>query len=159
MGTKCCCCLLLLGALLGCGGGIDPNDAVARLNSTNMQRVANLYLTYQLEHDWRGPADEAQLKEFVRTYDPKRLERINVDPSKLDELFISERDGQPFKIRYGVPGNMMGSTEPVVFEATGVDGLRMVGFLSMEQREVDSDEYDALLAGQAPINKTPARDQ
>ena len=41
----------------------------------------------------------------------------------------------------------MGSSEPVIFEAVGVDGKREVGFLNMTQREVDAAEYDQLFAG------------
>lgn len=154
-----CVILLFLGMVTGCSDSVDPNDAVASANSTNLQRVTSLYLTFQQEHDWRGPADEAEFKEFVRSYDPARLARINVDPNKVEELFKSERDGEPFKIRYDVPGNMMGSTEPVVFESVGVGGRRMVGFLSMEQREVDNEEYETLLAGNGPATGTPGRDR
>ena len=42
---------------------------------------------------------------------------------------------------------MMGCSEPVIFEAEGADGKRMVGFLNMEQREVDEAEYNDLWAG------------
>lgn len=152
-------CLLIVSYLTGCGDTVDPNDAVAHANSTNIQRLVNLYITYQTEHDWRGPANEQEFKDFIRGYNPQKLARVGVDPAQIEELFVSERDGQPFKIRYGVVGSMMGSTEPVVFETEGIDGQRMVGFLNMEQREVGSDEYDLLLAGKAPIDKTPARDQ
>ena len=87
----------------------------------------------------------------------KKLTRIGIDPASIDQIFVSERDGKPFTIRYSVVGNMMGSREPVVFEAEGVDGQRMVGFLDMTVREVGSEEYDLLLAGKGPIEKAPAR--
>jgi hypothetical protein len=135
---------LLTGVLSGCSNGSDPSAAIARVNETNLQRLANLYFTYQSKHNWRGPGDEAEFKAFLRSYNPDKLTRIGIDPNKLDELFVSERDGQPFKIRYGVPGSAMGSSEPVIFEATGTNGTRLVGFLNMEQREVDAAEYDAL---------------
>jgi hypothetical protein len=141
--------LLVVCTLVGCGGSVNPSEAVAAANSNNIQRVTNLYLAYQTENDWVGPLDETKFKEFIRGLSPPTLTRIGVDPGKVDEVFISERDGQLFKIRYKVVGNMMGSTEPVVFESVGVSGNRMVGFLSMEQREVGNDEYEALLAGKA----------
>ncbi len=40
-----------------------------------------------------------------------------------------------------------GSAEPAVFEATGSNGKRMVGFLNMVQKEVDAADYDTLWAG------------
>jgi hypothetical protein len=132
--------------LCGCSGGVDPETAVAQSNSTNLQRVANLYLAYQNENGWVGPPDEATFKKYISGFPTKMLARIDVDPNNMDGLFTSERDGQPFKIRYKVVGNMMGSAEPVVFESVGVDGKRMVGTLGMVQMEVDSAEYDSLFA-------------
>lgn len=143
-------CLLLLAAVAGCGGGTDGNATLAELNSTNIKRLANLYFTYQLSNDFRGPKDEADFKKFLSSVDPEKLTRIGIDPNAIDALFVSQRDNQPFKVRYGVRGSAMGSSEPVIFEAEGVDGKREVGFLNMTQREVDAAEYDALWAGKTP---------
>lgn len=137
---------LVVGATTGCNTSVSPDDAVAAANSTNIQRVTNLYLAYQANNNWIGPADEAALKDFIRGLPESQLTRIGVNPGQLDELFISDRDSQPFKIRYKVLGNVRGSEEPVVFEAEGSGGQRMVGFLNMSQREVDSAEADAMFA-------------
>lgn len=145
------CCVLLA----GCGGGVDIDEALARVNSTNAQRLANLYFTHHTKNEWRGPVDEAAFKSFIRSYNPKKLERIGVDPNAIDVLFTSERDGQPFKIRYSVKGSAMGSSEPVIFESLGVEGRRQVGFLNMTQREVDEAEYESLWAGD--VQPTNAR--
>jgi hypothetical protein len=153
---------LLLSAacvLAGCGGGVDPDSAVAAANSNNIQRLSNLYLAFQSENGRVGPADDASLKEFIRGLPPNTLTRIGVEPGNVDAIFVSERDGQPFKLRYKVVGSMMGSNEPVVFESEGVDDKKMVGFLNMTQREVDSAEYDSLFAkgsaGAGPSTATP----
>jgi hypothetical protein len=145
---------LILGLLVGCSDQADPGDALAKANESNIQRLANLYLAYQSDNNWVGPPDEAAFKEFIKAYSPKKLERIGIDPAQVDQLFVSERDSQPFKIRYKVVGNMMGSTEPVIFEAAGVGGQRMVGFLNMSQREVDAAEYDSLWAGKGATAAT-----
>jgi hypothetical protein len=142
--------LTVVGLAVGCGGGQDTDAAVARANSTNLQRLANLYFAFQSEHEWRGPKDEAEYKSYIRAFDATMLARINVDPAAIDALFVSERDGQPFKIRYGVPGSAMSSSAPVIFESAGVDGKFQVGLLNMTQREVDQAEYDQLWAGKAP---------
>jgi hypothetical protein len=147
------CGCLLGGMLVGCTSRTDPDSAIASVNVTNIQRLANLYFTYQSQHDWHGPADEAEFKSFLRGYNPHKLTRIGIDPNALDKLFISERDGQPFKIRYGVLGSAMGSSAPVIFESTGDGKGRLVGFLDMQQREVDESEYKSLwsaTASQAP---------
>jgi hypothetical protein len=139
--------LLMSSLLAGCSGGTDPNEAIAKVNSNNIQRLANLYFSYQIKHDWRGPKDEKAFKDFIRGYNPKKLTRIGIDPNAVDDLFVNERDGQPFQIRYSVRGSAMGSSEPVLFEAVGVDGNRRVGFLDMVQREVDEAEYRDLWEG------------
>ena len=105
--------------LVGCSSRTDPDSAIASVNETNLQRLANLYFTYQSKHEWRGPANEAEFKSFLRKYNPAKLTRIGIDPNAIDGLFISERDGEPFKIRYGVVGSAMGCSEPVIFESTG----------------------------------------
>jgi hypothetical protein len=130
----------------GCGGSVDPDSAVAAANSSNIQRLTNLYMTFQSENGRIGPADDASLKDFIRSLPPTTLTRIGLEPGNVDSTFVSERDGQPFKLRYKVVGSMMGSDEPVVFESVGVGGKRMVGFLNMTQRDVDAAEYDSLFA-------------
>ena len=139
-------CLVVVISTLGCGGS-TPTDLLAAANDSNIQRVANLYEAFQSRHNWRGPKDEAEFKSFLKSWNPKKLSNIGVDPNAIDEVFISSRDKEPFKLRYKVPGNIMGSEAPVVFEATGVDGKRMVGFLNMTSREVDGEEYDRLWSG------------
>jgi hypothetical protein len=148
---------MFLGLLCGCSGQVNPESALAKANETNLQRLANLYVAFQSENNWVGPPDEAKFKEFLRTYSPKKLTRIGIDPAATDQLFVSERDNQPFKIRYSVVGSMMGSQEPVIFESEGINGERQVGFTDMSVREVGSDEYEQLLAGKGPVDNAPAR--
>ena len=151
------CGCLFEGLLIGCSSRTDPDSAIARVNTTNIQRLANLYFTFQSQHEWRGPAGEAEFKSFLHKYNPHKLSRIGVDPNALDKLFISERDELPFKIRYGVLGSAMGSSAPVIFESAGNGKRRFVGFLDMQQREVDDSEYDALWS--APASHAPHRDK
>lgn len=144
----------VLATFVGCGGQ-SPESRLAELNDTNLKRVANLYLAYQMEHEFRGPQDEQTLIQFAKGISPTKLERIGVDPSAIEQVMVSQRDGQTFKVRYGVKGSMMGSQEPVVFEAEGKDGKRMVGFLDMSQREVDASEYDRLWANGVASSESP----
>jgi hypothetical protein len=148
-------CILAGGFLAGCGDSTDPNSAIAAVNEQNIQRLANLYFAYQVKHEWHGPPDEQAFTQFLRGYNPDKLTRIGIDPKAIDKLFVSERDGEPFKIRYGVQGSAMGSSEPVIFEAKGVNGRRNVGFLNMVQREVDDTEYNDLWAGRMPPAANP----
>jgi hypothetical protein len=64
----------------------------------------------------------------------------------LDELFVSDRDGQPFVIKYGQSGGVM-SKLPVVFEKEGKDGVRQVAYTNGQVEEVDAAKYEELLQG------------
>lgn len=136
--------LLSLSMLLGGCGGTTPESALRDANRTNIQRLANLYTHYQFSNKFQGPADETAFREFIQGPGRESLEKMGITMSNLDDLFINERDGETFKIRYGVPTSTRGSKEPVIFESTGKGGKRMVAFLNMVQREVDAAEYDQL---------------
>jgi len=94
-----------------------------------------------------GPKDEETFREFVAGVSKKLLERIDVDPTQIDELFISERDGEPLKIRYGIKCGPFDDPQPVVFEQTGDDeGKRIVAWTSSTFEEVEEQaRYDELL--------------
>lgn len=136
--------LMVLVGVAGCRRSPEAADLLAQANETNIQRLANLYVAFQSRNDWRGPTDEADFKAFLKGWNPTKLANIGVDPNAIEDLFISTRDGMPFKIRYGIPGHIMGSDAAVIFESTGVDGKRMVGLLNMTTQEVDPAEYERL---------------
>jgi hypothetical protein len=142
------CCLLVVAGLAGCSRRGTGDSMIAAANPTNVHRLCNLYNYFQARNGWQGPVDEASLRDFIGQQPERILQRMGINATDLDLLFTSERDGQPFDIRYGVPGSSRGSDEPVVFERTGLNGLRMVGFTSTKHREVAKEEYDRLRAGQ-----------
>ncbi len=138
--------LIVLVGAVGCSSSSSSDAAIRSVNNTNLQRLANLYSMHQFKNQFKGPADEAMFREYLAGPDPtKVLESMGVAAGGLDKLFISERDGEPFKIRYGVISGPRGSTEAVIFESKGKLGKRMVGFLNMVQREVEDQEYESLL--------------
>jgi hypothetical protein len=140
--------LVAVVAVVGCSQS-SPESTLASLNGSNVQRLVNLYFAYQKKYEFNGPKDEQDFRQFVQGISSEKLQRIGVDAASIDSIFVSERDGQPFKIRYRVKGNIRGSNEPVVFESQGADGKRIVGFLDMTQREVDAVEYDQLWGSKA----------
>ncbi len=148
-----CCGLLFVATVTGCRQS-SPESTLASLNESNVQRLTNLYFAYQKKHSFNGPKDEQDFRQFIQGISPDKLSRIGVDPASIDTVFISDRDGQPLRVRYRVKGSMMGSQEPVVFEAEGAEGMRMVGFLNMTQREVDAAEYDQLWSGKVAGGST-----
>src|SRR5579884_1909596 len=135
--------VLLIG-LAGCGGNVGRQ--VADMNRSNAQRLANLYAAHQNYKGGQGPADEASFKQFIKDFDADKLKMMGVDPNNTDALFVSERDGQPFKIRYKVGGGR-GSVDPVVFEQQGKDGKKQVAFTGGKLEEVDDSAYALLWSG------------
>jgi hypothetical protein len=136
----------LLAASAGCGP--DVAAQVAAMNKSNIQRLANIYSAHQNFKGGRGPADEAEFKTFIKEFDPAKLKMMAIDPNNMDALFTSERDNQPFAIRYGVGGGR-GSEDPVVFEQEGKEGKKQVGYTGKAQVEtVDETTYASLWAGQ-----------
>lgn len=132
--------------IAGCTGD-SPESRIAAANNSNVQRLSNLYKAYQLRHGNKGPEDEEAFKKFFREeMTPKRLEAMGVDPANVDSLFVSDEDGQPLVIRWGVPGGL-GTSEPAVFDQGGDGGQPRVGFTGGSVERVDKARYEQLLQG------------
>lgn len=145
--------LLALLFLIGCRD-TTIEDGVAALNSSKIKQLYNCYALYGQNNGYRGPKDKEELVEFLlRPNYERNLKLMQIDRDNLEQLFINDRDGEPFKIRWGVNG---WGDKAVIFEAVGVDGKRMVSLI--ESREVDESEYKSLWSGKSKI-KTVMPDQ
>lgn len=138
--------------LAGCSSDTTSADVAAQ-NKSNIQRLANFYAGLQNGYatskgGGNGPKDEADFKEYIKSYPADKLKMMGVDAGKIDELFTSERDGKPFKIRYKVGGGR-GSVAPVIFEQDGKDGKKQVCFTGGKVEEVDQATYDQYFAGKS----------
>ena len=126
-------------AMAGCGRGpLGDEELIKAANPSNIHRLTNLYSAFADQNRGVGPKDEKQFRGFVAKLPPERLARMGIDGAALDTLFSSERDAQPFEIKYGQKkpdgrGQTQGGGAvpelAVVLETTGVDGVRQVGFL------------------------------
>ena len=132
--------------LLGCSGGGSETKMLKDAFDSNIQRCATMYTRFHQAHKNRGPADEAEFVQFLEQEDANRLEMLGIDAGDRKSILTSERDGQPFKIRWGMDTRVRGPALPVIFESTGVDGKFMVGFAGATPKEVDKAEYDKLWA-------------
>lgn len=146
--------------LPGCGRSIPDEDELIRAaNSSNVHRLTNLYASFADRNRGVGPRDERQFREFIPTLGPDRLARMGVAVDDLDALFVSERDGKPFTIKYrsrrpetrGLGQGPAGQAPArptevaVVLEAVGVGGVRQVGFLGTRAvRGVGEAEFEQL---------------
>jgi hypothetical protein len=141
----------LLTGLSGCGKK-STND-VGAVNRSNIQRLSNMYAAYQHYNGGHGPENEAQLRTFIAGFNQQSLESMKIDPDKLDSLFLSERDGKPFNIRYKVDGGHA-AVIAVILEQEGKGGKRQVGYTGGKVEEVDDARYANLWADEnvAPVD-------
>ena len=121
---------------------------VAAMNDSRIKQLANLFRFYQATNGWVGPKDEATLRTFVASAPAKNLAMMGVDPTKFDELLVSDRDGKPFRVRWGVTIGPL-EEQAVVFEQDGHDGKRFVAFTGARAEEVDTDRYEKLWKGES----------
>ena len=148
--------MLAVATASGCGGS-DVADKVGAMNDSNIKRVANLYMAHQFRKGMRGPADEAAFKNFIQNeMAPRKLEMMQVDRNKVDELFTSERDGQPFQLRYGISGGPSAKLA-VVFEQQGDGGKRLVAFTDGTVEEADEARYRELQDGKGDVASKPQK--
>ncbi|MFO0810512.1 MAG: hypothetical protein U0746_17945 [Gemmataceae bacterium] len=152
--TRCRAGALLALAAVSIGCSSDKTaEQVAAMNDSNIKRTVNLYTAYMAHHGWATPKSEEELKGYVKVGLPaENLKMMKVDLEKLDEVFVSERDGKPFKIKYGAPGGM-GAKVPVVFEQDGQGGIRQVAYTFGKVEDADAKRYKELFEGKAPESK------
>lgn len=151
--------LVLSSSMFGCGSSDTGMALMQDANRNNIQRLSNLYRLYQAKHNWLGPGSVDEFKDFVEGMSANRLKMYGADANDIDSLFISERDGEEFQFRFKVKGAPM-LQQPVVFEQTGKDDCRLVGFTSLPPKEVsDNSEYDDLFAGKFVSEKRPVQGQ
>ncbi len=67
-------------SLTACGPADPAADAVSKSNTSNIQRLVNLYILHQTQNLYAGPADQATFAEFIKKTDPRRLDMMGVDP-------------------------------------------------------------------------------
>ena len=138
---------LLIGtavSMVGCSTGDEITSKMRASNKENIRRVRNCYTMYQEAHRWQGPRDKDELMEYLTTDNlaAVKLERIGISEQQLETMWVSERDDQEFKIRWGLNGMR---DHAVVFEAEGLEGKRLVCFA--HPQELEEDEYESYLTG------------
>jgi hypothetical protein len=152
------CCGIGLALMIVAAGCSSDNTAarVASFNKTNIQKASNLYSLYYRAKSSSGPKDAAALKEFAsKDVAPEQLQLMQIDPKNVGAIFVSERDSKPFKVKPNVPSNPFAASA-VVFEDTGVNGQRQVGFTNSTVQEVDDAKYKELWDGKNTSGGVPA---
>ena len=127
-----------VGGLSGCGGG---GTAASGSHVPRLRMLVSLH-TMARTTTGRPPASEEDFKKFVAANGAPVVARAGV--ASADELFVSERDGQPFVIVYGARPKGMHS-DVVAYEQQGVDGKRQVGFGVGMVETVDDARFNELV--------------
>ena len=130
------CGAMLLAFASGCGRSAKQ-DAIVR-ETSHLKPLCIMYGQFGS----RPPESEEQFKEFAAARAKTMFRALKFD--SIDELFVSERDGQPYVIFYGkkpagVPPDLVG------YEQTGVNGRRLVGYALGSVVEVDEEEFRELI--------------
>jgi hypothetical protein len=151
--------LFLLPVLfVGCGGD-KVAEGFKQSNKLNMQKIANAYRMYASINENKGPENEEEFKEFLRTDEriAYRLGLSSLDLDNLDGYFTSAADGEPFVVLYGQKIDPALDYSALVFDKTGVDGMRRIALACSEIIEVtDNKKYDRILAGNIQVKDVPA---
>ncbi|QEG23762.1 hypothetical protein [Mariniblastus fucicola] len=132
--------LLLCTLFAGCG----EKTTSAALNKTNLSRLKNCYSIYLDDNAHVGPKDKEEFVNFLLTDRRaiKRRKRMEITDEQVESMFMNPRDGQEFKVKYGVEGYL---NHAIIFEAVGVDGMRIVAL--DPPQEVDAETYDKYWTG------------
>jgi hypothetical protein len=137
-------------------------DAFRREFRENGRRVAVMYARFMNSpkepvrgpDGFKGPKDEAELRSFIATIPQDALAELGITDPQAAGLFVSERDGKPFRIRYGLTGPLS-TTYVIVCEAEGVGGRVKAfktdgGFI-----ELPAGEAEGFLQGKYDVKYDP----
>ncbi|MEM8945836.1 MAG: hypothetical protein AAGD11_11690 [Planctomycetota bacterium] len=137
------CMSLMMVVALGCSVGGEPS--LADFNDSNIKKLRGAYGLFLVAHNLNGPESKEELLAYLTTNPTaiRKMEMMGIAKDAIPSIFMSDRDGKPFKVRYGLKGL---DDHYIVFESEGVDGKRLVAHHTPV--ELEPDEYEAAWAGQ-----------
>ncbi len=91
---------------------------------SNIKRLGILYGLFIGQHRGRPPKNEAEFKKYIESKGTDYLDHMGI--ASVDDLFVSERDSQPYVIYYGKMGpNVPALGGPItMYEKIGAEGQR-----------------------------------
>jgi hypothetical protein len=137
--------VLALAAVPGCGSNDLDSPTANRLRG-----LARVYLDYAVPRNGKGPDSEQAFKKHVRALPDFVLRTNGVDPADIEAVFASERDREPFVVRYGITiGSISGtSAAALAHEKTGRNGKRLIVFANAKVELADDARLRELFAAQ-----------
>ena len=97
----------------------------------SLRRLASYYGMYVTVHRGSAPTTETELRAFIAK---------NAPGAGIDEYFRSERDGQPYVVRYSSAAR---PSDVIAYESEGLNGRRFVALATTEVREMDESTFQA----------------
>jgi hypothetical protein len=136
--------LIVLGLIAFSGCGSD--DALESPTAAKLKGLGNFYLELAANKGGKGPANEQEFKKHLRSIPDFVLSSHGLDSKNIDAGFVSERDGEPFVVIYGITiSGISGTTAPLVaHEKTGKNGKRLVAFANGKIDLVDEARLQSL---------------
>ena len=125
------------------------SDAARERESSHLRSLISVFnfATAKLGH---RPANEAEFKSFISANARPMIDSLHL--ADVNELFVSERDGQPFVVLYGTAPNGA-ARDLIAYEQTGVASVRLVGYSLGAIAEVDERQFSQLV----PQTPRPAK--
>jgi hypothetical protein len=122
--------------LIGCAEKPPAEESDLRLLSV-------MYGQFRASHRGELPQDEKEFKNFIANERGHVLTNSGI--SNVDALFVSQRDGKPYVVKYRSTKDWL-LEEMVAYEQTGEDGVRQVANDMGRVMELTDEQFQARIA-------------
>jgi hypothetical protein len=106
---------------------------------SNLRSLAVYYNQYQASHRGQLPANEEDFKNFITTSSGK---------TNVDSLFVSNRDGKPFVVKYR-GDKSWAHPEIIAYEQEGRGGTRDVATLTGGYERLSEEKFQQQMTARA----------
>ena len=111
----------LFALLVGCAGESTPEDPVS---ASRLNILSDAFYRYQTLNR-KLPENEQQIRQLLE----QQMDHLSDSGiGSVDEVFVSERDGQPYTVLFGKDVIEHDGRVMIAYEQTGVEGKRLVAF-------------------------------
>ena len=150
-------------ASLGCGSKTLTHSLMQEKNKQNIQKVANTYtLFFAMNPKRKGPSSKEELVNYIQNEKTisRNLNFMGIDRESYESYFTSENDGEEFVVRWNQRVPTDGGGIPIVFENTGIDGVRQVALSnSIIVDAKDDEKYQELMSGKISESEAGEKEQ